>query len=117
MQVQDSEIAVVAFPIRSPGLQPDSMNWEQLDRFYDLSAGAPERVRLRDLTNWIIHSYVFVPEVRSDHAGSSTLTGFYCNSDRLRADRLLRVAWPDFRTAMQAVAHDDIVDMVTVRDG
>ncbi len=48
-----------------------------------MRSSSRERVPLRHLTNWIIHSYVFVPEVRSDHAGSSTLTDFYCNSNRL----------------------------------
>lgn len=117
VQVEDAQILVESFSLRSPNWVPDSMNWERLDQHYDLAAGRSERVPMRHLVNWIIHSFVFIPEVRSDHAGSELITGFYCNSDRLRNDRVVRVSWESFRGLLDGVARDDVIDVVTVRDG
>lgn len=95
---------------------PDSWNWDELDRFYDMSLSERQRVPLRHLVSWITHSYMFIPEVRSDHADSEIVTGFFCNSDRLRGERLVRVCWLDFCRVLRAVAEDDVIDIVTVRD-
>jgi hypothetical protein len=93
------------------------MNWEQLDRFYDIANGLDVAVRLRHLTNWIVHSFVFLAEVESDHAGSDRLSAFWCNSDRTRGSEVIRVAWPDYRRAVQLVVDDNVVSAIMLRDG
>jgi hypothetical protein len=117
VQMEEAQVPVDVFSILSAELMPDSWSWDQLDRFYDMALSERQRVPLRHLVNWIIHSYVFIPEVRSDHAGSEIVTGFFCNSDRLRGERLVRVSWLDFRRVLRAVAEDEVIQMVTVRDG
>jgi hypothetical protein len=84
IQVEDSAVPVLRSSVRADQGAPDLMNWEQLDRFYDIDNGLKAAVRLRHLTNWIVHSFVFLPEVESDHAGSDRLSAFWCNSDRTR---------------------------------
>ncbi len=56
---------------------PDSITWEKIDRYYDLDSKQTTEVRFRDLLNWIIHTYVFVEHVESDHAGGVRTIGFY----------------------------------------
>jgi hypothetical protein len=96
---------------------PDSLNWDDLPRFYDMNNPRGETVALRHLVNWVIHSFVFIPEARSDHAGSSTLTGFYCNSDRTRGRQVIRVDWVDYHDALSAVARDQVIELRTIRNG
>jgi hypothetical protein len=117
VQVEDLKIDVTAYPLRSSDDVPDSLNWEEITEFYDIEQGKAEEVPIRHLMNWIIHSYVFLVEVRSDHAGSSSLSAFYCNSDRLRSNRVIRVPWDSFRDVLNRVAADDVISTFMLRDG
>jgi hypothetical protein len=63
------------------------MNWEKIERFYDLDHAHMRSVPLRDWVNWLIHSFTFLIDVQSDHAGGLVPTGFWCNSDLTRRSR------------------------------
>ncbi len=95
---------------------PDSITWEKIDRYYDLDSKQTTEVRFRDLLNWIIHTYVFVEHVESDHAGGVRTIGFYCNSDRTRGRELLYVFWNAYKRALWRVANDDVVEICQIRD-
>jgi hypothetical protein len=115
LQVETRTIEVMSYPIRDRRL-PDSMNWERIERLYDLTKEQAKRVRLRDLLNWIIHTYVWVERAETDHAGGAYFTGFYCNSDRTRGLELLYVPWSAYKRALWAVACDDVVSVLHARD-
>lgn len=117
MQVEALAVPVTTSPARDPAMAPDPENWKQLERFYDLRAGREESVPMRHLLNWVIHSFVFVVEERSDLAGGSVPAGFWCNSDRSRTREVVRVGWKDYRGMLDQVIADDVVSMMTLRDG
>ena len=117
MQVEALAVSVTKYPARGPAMTPDPGNWEQLERFYDLHAGREESVPMRHLLNWVIHSFVFLVEERSDLAGGRVPAGFWCNSDRSKARDVVRVGWRQYRGMLDRVIADDVVSIVTLRDG
>lgn len=117
MQVEALAVSVTTYPARGPAMTPDPGNWEQLERFYDLHAGREESVPMRHLLNWVIHSFVFLVEERSDLAGGRVPAGFWCNSDRSKARDVVRVGWRQYRGMLDRVIADDVVSIVTLRDG
>jgi hypothetical protein len=116
-QVEESQTQVQIHPLLDPAVAPDFMNWEKIETFYDLDHAHVRSVPLRDLVNWLIHSFTFLIEVRSDHAGGSVPTGFWCNSDRTRRRELVRVGWTDYKELLRRVIHDDVVEISFHRDG
>jgi hypothetical protein len=117
MQVENCQTQVESFSPRNPSVVPDSMNWEKIDRFYDLDHPQSASVALRELVNWLIHSFTFLIDVRSDHAGGLVPTGFWCNSDRTRRRELVRVGWKDYKELLGRVVHDDVVEISFHQDG
>ncbi|CAK1742494.1 conserved hypothetical protein [Vibrio crassostreae] len=72
-----------------PNLKPvDYMNWHRLDELYDLSGKQCETKTLRVLCNFIVHSYVFMPEVNDE----GHLVSFYVTSDKDRNKKLYSVS-------------------------
>lgn len=116
-QVETSNAEITTYPIRDPRLMPDWSNFENVAEFYDVDAGRKQTIELRHLVNWIIHSHVFVPEIDSDHAGSTTIDGFYVNSDKKRGKEIAKISWAEFRRIINAVSHDDVVSQFWFRDG
>lgn len=94
-------LPLVAYPFRN-GSHLTFMNADELDRHFDL--GRPTRVTmpLRDLSNQIIHSYVFVFALRRP----SYLAGVFVSSEFRRRRTLAYV--PAWRTArvFRRVAED-----------
>jgi hypothetical protein len=117
MQVEESQAQVQIHPPLDPEIAPDSMNWEKIERFYDVDHPDVQSVPLRQLVNWLIHSFTFLIDVRSDHAGGLVPAGFWCNSDRTRRHELVRVGWTDYKELLRRVIHDDVVEMSFERDG
>jgi hypothetical protein len=128
MQVEESQTQVQIHPLLDPDVAPDSMNWEKIERFYDLDHAQVRSVPLRQLVNWLIHSFTFLIDVRSDHAGGLVPTGFWCNSDRTRRSRktpgggilpgeLVRVGWTDYKELLRRAIHDDVLEISFHRDG
>jgi hypothetical protein len=76
MQVEEPQTQVQIHALLDPDVAPDSMNWEKIERFYDLDDAHVRSVPLRDLVNWLIHSFTFLIDVRSDQAGGLVPTGF-----------------------------------------
>jgi hypothetical protein len=116
-EVEDGEVHVKMFPPGTAERVPDSLNYDRLTDFYDMEKGRRASVPLRQLVNWIIHSYVFVHEVRSDLAGGSLVVGFYFNSDLSRDRQLVRIDWVEYRRVLRDVAKDEVVEIMTLRDG
>jgi len=56
----------------------DKMNWHKLDKLYDLSKREERNISLRDFSNQLIHSFVFVPSILKN----GRLRGFYVASDK-----------------------------------
>lgn len=56
------------------------MNWHKIDELYNLKTSQRERIKLLQLANMIIHSYVFITDT-DDRGG---LSGIYVNSDYSR---------------------------------
>jgi hypothetical protein len=116
-QVEKSGTPVEIHLLRDPDAAPDSMNWEKIDDFYDLDHAEMRSVPLRELVNWLIHSFTLRIDARSDHAGGLIPTGFWCNSDRTRRRELVRIDWTDYKELLRRVIHDDVVEWSFERDG
>ena len=116
-QVEDGSIEITRYPICQSGRAPDSMKWDRIDKFYELDSGVAGAAPLRYLVNWIIHSFVFLAELRSDLAGGQVIDGFYVNSDRTRRQDLVRVSWSNYRRALDGVVNDDVVESIRLRNG
>jgi hypothetical protein len=93
------------------------MNWEKIDRFYDLDHPQMRSVPLRQLVNWLVHSFTFLIEVRSDHTGGLVPTGFWCNSDRTRRRELVHVGWSEYKELVRRVSIEDVIAWGFSRDG
>jgi hypothetical protein len=107
--------STIPYPLRHADEGPHSTNWDRIHQFYDLDSPRPDRVPVRHLINWIIHSFVFLHEVRSDLAGGAVLEAFYVNSDRTRKKDLLRVGWANYRVLIDEIVRDDVVAIRTYR--
>ena len=116
VEVEDGVIEVLRYPLRNMGDAPHSTNWDRIHEFYDLDSPRRNDVPVRHLINWIIHSFVFLLEVRSDLAGGQVFEAFYVNSDRTRKSDLLRIHWAEYRGLIDEVAADHIVEMITFRN-
>jgi hypothetical protein len=116
-EVEKSKTPVQIHPLTDPDAAPDSMNWEKIDDFYDLDHAEMRSVPLRELINWLIHSFTLLIDVRSAHAGGLIPTGFWCNSDRTRRRELVRVGWTDYQELLRRVIQDDVVEWSFERDG
>ncbi|TOK04628.1 hypothetical protein CGH72_08565 [Vibrio parahaemolyticus] len=64
------------------------MNWHSVDELYDLSGKQCETKTLKALCNFIVHSYVFMPELNNE----GHLVSFYVTSDKDRNKKLYSVS-------------------------
>ena len=67
---------VCKYPAKE-GKQIHLLNWDQIDRLYDLEDSNSVKINIISLCNQFIHSYVFVPELSE----SNRLKGFFIASD------------------------------------
>lgn len=79
-----SSVSVHRYPLHDDRLVPDLMNWEQLDRWYNLDTNDERPMAMIELCNLLIHSWIFAPSIDPD----TGLTGLFFNSDRTRHERL-----------------------------
>jgi hypothetical protein len=68
-----------------PGSRITAINWNQLEKHYDLESPSKTSLPLRELTNQLIHSYVFVIVV----GPKRRLTGALVSSEYRRRRSLL----------------------------
>ena len=57
---------------------PDLMNWHRINEHYDLSAGKENCLSAKDLSDTVIHSFVFMVELNDDES----ISGVFLASDR-----------------------------------
>lgn len=91
----------------------DIMNWDKIDRLYDLSHCAKASVSLREFCNQIVHSFVFLPCFDGDSGG---LSGIFVSSDREKERRLLHFNLCEIVSVFRRVAEDDLVALHMTRD-
>lgn len=91
----------------------DFMNWDKIDKLYDLSRCAKASVSLRGFCNQIVHSFIFLPCFDGDSGG---LSGIFVASDREKERRLLYFNVDEIVTVFRQVAEDDIVALHMTRD-
>ena len=72
-----------------PNLKPvDYLNWHRIEKLYDLGSKQSETKTFRDLCNFIVHSYVFMPELTE----SGSLASFYVTSDKDKNKKLYSIS-------------------------
>ena len=77
-------------------------NWHKIDFLFDLERRTQRRVRVLDLLNQIVHSYIFLFVIKDNNK----ICGFYIASDRLKARELLYVPLVHFVRLMRRVGKD-----------
>ena len=78
----DKQVSIVTYPARGKPIH--LLNWDRIDRLYDLENGNPATIGLLPLCHRFVHSYVFVPELGEDGG----LRGFFIASDRQRGESI-----------------------------
>jgi hypothetical protein len=105
-ELEGAAMRVVTYPATDYKL--DFMNAHHVDRGYDFSQPGTETLKLSQLRNMLIHSFVFTP--MTDEAGTNC-AGFFINTDRTKDAKVILVSLPDFDLLVDEVVHDGIVHM------
>jgi hypothetical protein len=71
-------MACQRFPIKDD--VPDTMNWHQIERHYDMGKSADVKMKPEEFCDRIVHSFIFAPVIGNDEAISS----FFFSSDTMR---------------------------------
>jgi hypothetical protein len=98
---------IARFPRVDQTRLQDFLNWDTIEKFYDLSQSTQRSIDTLWLCSQLVHSFVFLPEVDDD----GTPTALYFNSDRSRSEWLFRIGWREFGRMIELVATDDILWM------
>jgi len=85
----------------------DSMNWHRFQRFYDLSQEDGVSLRLREICNSLIHSFVFSLVTDDSHR----LCGVFVNSNRTKEKFIYYIELNTFLKLINDVINDDIVSI------
>ena len=105
-ELEAASMGVDSFPRQEPDYKLDYLNAHHIDRAYNLQQPQKKRLRVGQLCNLIIHSFVFMPSTDDD---GKTCVGFFVNSDRTKETELLFIDWDDFNVLVDEVISDDIV--------
>jgi hypothetical protein len=115
--VRDHLLGVRTIPARKDprGIGPDLMNWEHLERWFQLETMQPATLTVRGLCNQVIHSWVFIPSMGDGGGLSSILV----TSDRSRRKVLYDVGVDVLIGVFRDVAesHVTAVEMRRGHDG
>ncbi len=95
------------------GRAVDIMNWNKIDKLYDLSSNGETNTSLREFCNQVIHSFVFLLCFDEKNGG---LSGLFVASDREKERRLLYFNIDLVIEAIARVAEDDIVTAHLARE-
>jgi hypothetical protein len=90
----DQKLQCSKYPIK--GKIPDSLNWHQIERHYDLDAGRPDSIRPEEFCDRIIHSFIFLLQETEEGVPYSV----YFASDRTR------------KQGVWLIRLDDVADLV-----
>ncbi len=91
----------------------DYWNWDRIDELYDLDKPLPARISIVAICNQLIHSFVLLPLVGE----TGGLVGLFVVSDRDKQADLIYLPIDQLITAIDAVASDDVVSLVSEVDG
>lgn len=98
--VVEAKIPLQSFKTR--GLPVTRFNLDRLDELYNLQDTLSEPIKLKDICNQFIHSYIFVPSFGELNELDSI---FFC-SDRTRKDKVFKLAIVDLIAALKMVGSD-----------
>jgi hypothetical protein len=104
-------VPVHTYPRKSS--QMDHMNWDQLDRHFDLDTRREKQLSVRELCNQFIHSYVFMPVFGRSPA---RLTALLFASDRDRKKVLYELDFNRFMELLRRIADDNPDNARNIRD-
>ena len=88
------------------GTKIDFMNWDHIDRFYDLEDPSSERLLPRELCNLLIHSFVFLTGLTEDMRRYKFIL---FNSDRTKNKALYIMDLDTYFKFIERAIEDDIV--------
>lgn len=93
-------ISVNMFP--GKGKNVTLLNWHKIDSLYDFSSSNDGNRDLRFISNQVIHSYVFLPDIKED----GSLGGILFCSDRERNKNLFRLDVAELIKILRIVGKD-----------
>lgn len=96
----EAKISLQAF--KSMGLPVTRFNRDRINELYDFQNPSIESIKLKDICNQFIHSYIFVP----CFGESNELDGIIFCSDHTRKKRVFKLAIADLIEALKMVASD-----------
>jgi hypothetical protein len=79
------------------------LNWDKLERHFDLESGVDKILTARVVCNQIIHSFIFT--LYSEHGAG--VDGFFVASDRAKDIEIYYLAIPTFAALMRRFASDE----------
>lgn len=83
------------------------MNCYHIEKFYDLRNGEKSSLKLKDISNYFIHSFVLSYSIGDD----DSLCGVFVNSDRIKNKFLYYIETDTFIMLINDIINDDIVNM------
>ena len=98
---KELNVPVVMYP--STGKATTTMNWHRVDQLFDFSKGRPNAVRLLDLANWVIHSYVYLPMTTS---ATGPVKSIIVASDRQRNQSIHEIELSSLASIFELVGRD-----------
>ena len=98
--VVEAKIPLQSFKTR--GLAVTRYNRDRLDELYNIQDTLSESIKLKDICNQFIHSYIFVPSFGELNELESI---FFC-SDYTRKDKIFKLAIVDLIAALKIVGSD-----------
>jgi hypothetical protein len=98
--VVEAEIQLQAF--KSMGLPVTRLNQHKIDQLYDLENPSSESIKLKDVCNQFIHSYIFVP----CFGEFDELNGIIFCSDYSRKHKVFKIAIADLIEVLKMVGSD-----------
>ena len=99
--VADSSYQIRSYP--PTGKRVTLLNNHKIDELYDLGAPRKETIKLKDLCNQFIHSYVFAPVVEG-----GGLSAIWLASDRQRSKALIEVTLATVIEVFDVVGNDEV---------
>lgn len=90
----------------------DSMNRWPEENSHDWKNEKNQIVSGRDVCNWLIHSYFFLPDIEE----SGTITNYYVSSDFDRNNVMYKISIDDWMKYIDFIASDDIVSLTSEYD-
>jgi hypothetical protein len=98
--VVETKISLQAF--KSMRIPVTRFNRDRIDELYDLQNPSSESIKLKDICNQFIHSYIFVP----CFGELNELDGIIFCSDHTRKHRVFKLAIADLIDALKMVGSD-----------